>query len=99
MRNGQIVGKSSDDNEDTVAAHDVVKKRKVFVDAANEYEDTGKADEDNEVAEKVRERYRVTISLVQNLLLTTKQKFRFGLARAGQVRPKRNFCSDVNGRF
>ena len=41
--------------------------------------------------------YRVTITLVQNLLLTSKQKFRFGLARAGQV--KRNFCSEVNRRF
>merc|ERR550539_1676130 len=38
LRNGQIVGKSSDDKEDIVAANDVVKKRKVFVDAANEYE-------------------------------------------------------------
>ena len=28
--------------------------------------------------------YRVTIPLVQNLLLTSKQKFRFGLARTGQ---------------
>ena len=27
----------------------------------------------------------MTITLVQNLLLTSKQKFRFGLARAGQV--------------
>ena len=43
--------------------------------------------------------YRVTITLVQNLLLTSKQKFRFGLARAGQVRPKRNFWFEVNGRF
>ena len=43
--------------------------------------------------------YRVTITLVQNLLLTSKQKFRFGLARAGQVRPKWNFWFEVNGRF
>ena len=43
--------------------------------------------------------YRVTIQLVQNLLLTSKLKFRFGLARPGQARPKRNFCFEVNGRF
>ena len=43
--------------------------------------------------------YRVTIPLVQNLPLTSKQKFRFGLARPGQARPKRNFCFKVNGRF
>ena len=43
--------------------------------------------------------YRVTITLVQNLLLTSKPKFRFGLARAGQGRPKRNFWFEVNGRF
>ena len=43
--------------------------------------------------------YRVTITLVQNLLLTSNQKFRFGLARAGQVRPKRTFGFEVNGRF
>ena len=48
---------------------------------------------------KVGVLYRVTITLVQNLLLTSKQKFRFGLARAGQVRPKRNFWFEVNGRF
>ena len=44
-------------------------------------------------------KYRVTITLVQNPLLTSKQKFRFGLARAGQVRPKQNFWFEVNGRF
>ena len=47
----------------------------------------------------LKEIYRVTITLVQNLLLTSKQMFRFGLARAGQVRPKRNFWFEVNGRF
>ena len=35
--------------------------------------------------------YRVTIPLVQNLQLTSKQKFRFGLALPDLVRPKRNF--------
>jgi len=50
LRNAQIVGKSSEN--DDVDAKDIVKKRKVFVDAANEYEDTGKADEDDEVVEK-----------------------------------------------
>ena len=43
--------------------------------------------------------YRVTIQLVQNLLLTTKPKFRFGLAWPGLVRPKQNFIFEVNGRF
>ena len=43
--------------------------------------------------------YRATIHLVQNLPLTSKLKFRFGLARSGQARPKRNFCCEVNGRF
>ena len=37
-------------------------------------------------------RYRVTIQLVQNLPLTSKPKFSFGLARPVQSRPKRNFC-------
>ena len=27
------------------------------------------------------------------------KKFHFGLARPGQARPKRNFCTEVNGRF
>ena len=44
-------------------------------------------------------KYRVTHLLGSNLLLTSKQKLRFGLARSGQARPKRNFCLDVNGRF
>ena len=35
--------------------------------------------------------YRVTRLLVQNLPLTSKVKFRFGLAWPGQARPKRNF--------
>ena len=43
--------------------------------------------------------YRVTIHLVQNLLLSSKLKFRFGLARSGQARPKHNFSFNVNGRF
>ena len=43
--------------------------------------------------------YRVTGQLVQNLPLTSKQKFRFGLARPGQARPKRNFYFEVNSRF
>ena len=38
--------------------------------------------------------YRVTHQVVTNLPLTSKHKFCIGLAR-----PKRNFCSDVNGRF
>ena len=42
--------------------------------------------------------YRVTEQLVQNLLLTSKHAFRFGLARLGQARPKRNLCFEVNGR-
>ena len=43
--------------------------------------------------------YRVTIPLVQNLMLSSKQKFRFGLARPGKARPKRNLCFEVNRRF
>ena len=35
----------------------------------------------------------------QNLPLTSKKKFRFGLVRPGQTRPKRNFCFEVKGRF
>ena len=42
---------------------------------------------------------RVTIPLVQNLQLTSRQKFRFGLACPGLARPKRNFCLEVNWRF
>ena len=42
--------------------------------------------------------YRVTIQLVANLPLTSRQKFRFDLARPGQARPKRNLCFEVNGR-
>ena len=40
--------------------------------------------------------YRVTHLLVQNLPLTSKEKFRFGLACPGLARPKRNFSY---GRF
>ena len=43
--------------------------------------------------------YRVTIQLVANLPLTSKQKFRSGLARPGQARPKRNFWFEVLGGF
>ena len=43
--------------------------------------------------------YRVTISLVQNLLLTSEQKFRFGLTCPALARPKQNFCFEVNRRF
>ena len=43
--------------------------------------------------------YRVTIQLVANLPLTSEQRSRFGLARPGQARPKRNFCYEDNGRF
>ena len=43
--------------------------------------------------------YRVTIPLVLNLLLTSEQKFRFGLACPGLARPKRNFHFEVNRRF
>ena len=45
------------------------------------------------------ERYRVTHHLVQNLLLTSKQKFRFGLVWPGLTRPKCYFFLEVNGRF
>ena len=43
--------------------------------------------------------YRVTIPFVQNLLLTSKQKFHFGLARPGQAMSKQNICFEVNRRF
>ena len=43
--------------------------------------------------------HTVTHLVDSDLLLTSKQKFRFGLARSGQARPIRNFCFDVNGRF
>ena len=39
--------------------------------------------------------YRVTIQLVQNLPLTSKQKFRFGLARPHGL----DICFEVNRRF
>ena len=44
-------------------------------------------------------KYRVTHLVDSNLLLTSNQKFRFGLARSGQARPIRNLSFDVNGRF
>ena len=43
--------------------------------------------------------YRVTHLLVQNLPLTSKVKFRFGLACPGLARPNRNFTFEVNVRF
>ena len=43
--------------------------------------------------------YRVTHQVRQNLLLTSKHKFRFGLASPGYARPKQNLCFDVNRRF
>ena len=43
--------------------------------------------------------YRVTIQLVQNLPLTSKHKFHFGMDWPGLARPKLNFCFDINGRF
>ena len=42
--------------------------------------------------------YRVTHQVVQNLPLTSKKKFSFGLARPGQARPKQNFTFEVNRR-
>ena len=51
------------------------------------------------IYERLAGMYRVTIQLVQNLPLTTKQKLRFGLTRPGKARPKRHFCFEVNGRF
>ena len=44
-------------------------------------------------------KYRVTHHVVSNLPLTSKQKFRFCLARPGQARPKQNFTFEINGRF
>ena len=46
------------------------------------------------VRKKVYDKYRVTHQVEPNLPLTSKQKFRFGLARQ-----KQNLCYDVNGRF
>ena len=43
--------------------------------------------------------YRVTKQLEQNVPLTSKQKFLFGLAWPDLDRPKRNFCLEVNGRL
>ena len=37
------------------------------------------------------QRYRVTIPLVQNLPLTSKEEFRFGLARPGQTKAEHLF--------
>ena len=46
-----------------------------------------------------RLKFRVTIPLVQHLQLTSRQKFRFGLACPDLARPRRNFCLVVNRRF
>ena len=43
--------------------------------------------------------YRVTIQLVQNLRLTSRQKFRFGLVCPGLARPTRNFFLDLSRSF
>ena len=43
--------------------------------------------------------YRVTHHVGSNLPLTSKHKFRFGQVCPDLARPKRNFCSDVKGRF
>ena len=48
---------------------------------------------------EIKNIYRLTHLVDSNLLLTSKQKFRFGLARSGQARPIRNFCFGGNGRF
>ena len=46
---------------------------------------------------KFPRQYRVNIQLVTNLLLTSKQKFRFGLSWPGQAKTELLFY--VNGRF
>ena len=43
--------------------------------------------------------YSVTHHIVQNLLLTSKQKFRFGLARPSRARTKQNFSLKSTGGF
>ena len=43
--------------------------------------------------------YRVTYYNDSNLLLTSKQKFRFRLCKYMGLILKRNSCFDVNGRF
>ena len=43
--------------------------------------------------------YGATNLVDSNLPLTSKLKFRIGLANPDLARPKRNFCFDVNGRF
>ena len=43
------------------------------------------------VATQVDSEYRVTHQVDSNLPLTSNQKFRFGLSKPGQTRPKRNF--------
>ena len=50
---------------------------------------------------KIVDLYRVTQNVGQNLLLTSNQKFRFGLARPGQAKPSQNgtFVLNVNRRF
>ena len=48
---------------------------------------------------KRKEKYRVTITLILNLQLSSRQKFRFGLTCPALARPKRKFCLEVNMRF
>ena len=43
--------------------------------------------------------YRVTHLVDSNLLLTSKPRFRIGLACPDRARTKWNFCFDANGRF
>ena len=64
LRNAQIVVQSSGGEKD----HEGVKQRKVFVDAANEYEETGKADED--VAQVQAEKVRKFSASSKSLFLT-----------------------------
>ena len=47
---------------------------------------------------QITSEYRVTHQVGSNFPLTSKQKFRFGLACPDLARPKRNFSFDVNGR-
>ena len=44
---------------------------------------------------EVRNRLFYENQILQNLPLTSKLKFRFGLARSGQARPKQNFCFET----
>ena len=68
--------------------------RRVVGDPANQ---EAAHDEERHLRGKVK--YRVIILHVQNLQLTSKPQFRFGLGRPGQARPKWNFGFEVNRRF